>query len=185
MPFCKISCDVKLAAIRLYKCELLGLPDILDCCGFSEQTWFRILKLWQETGDVVNPQPHRAFCGRVCALDREDIDCLIRLIRQNPDYFLDEFMHLLKTNQFISVHFTTIFCELERAGVSYKKLKQIASEHNETHHAKFIERMAQYEPLELGFIDETSKDEQTPGRRYGRAKTGKCAEIDQVFVWGR
>ncbi|KAG2031251.1 hypothetical protein BDR03DRAFT_928220 [Suillus americanus] len=68
----------KLAAIRLYERELLGLPDILDCCGFSERTWFRILKLWRETGDVVNPRPHRALRGRVRALDREDIDCLMR-----------------------------------------------------------------------------------------------------------
>ena len=34
--------------------------------------------------------------------------------------------------------------------------------------ADYITRMAQCDPLELGFhlIDETSKDEQTPGRRY-------------------
>ncbi|KAG1735626.1 uncharacterized protein EDB91DRAFT_1144403 [Suillus paluster] len=52
--------------------------------------------------------------GRLRALDREDIDCLLHLVRQNPDYFLDELMHLLATNQFISVHFTTIFRKLER-----------------------------------------------------------------------
>jgi hypothetical protein len=37
----------------------------------------------------------------------------------NPDYFLDEFINMLKTNQFISVHFTTIFHELERIDISY------------------------------------------------------------------
>ncbi|KAG2354126.1 hypothetical protein BDR07DRAFT_1226717, partial [Suillus spraguei] len=118
----RISHDIKLAAIRLHERELLSLPDILDCCGFSEGTWFRILKLWRET-DVVNPHPHRVLRGCVRALDREDIDCLLCFVRQNPDYFLDKFMHLLKTNQFISVHFSTIFCELKHAGVSYKKLK--------------------------------------------------------------
>ncbi|KAG2034352.1 hypothetical protein BDR03DRAFT_870214 [Suillus americanus] len=173
MPFCKISHDVKLAAIRLYERQLLGLPDILDCCGFSEWTWFRILKLWRETGNVVNPRHHRALRGRVRALDRKDIDCLMCLIRQNPNYFLDEFTHLLGTNWFISVHFTTIFCELERASVSYKKLKRIALERNETRRAEFIAHMAQYEPSELGFIDEMSKDERTPGRHYGQVKTGK------------
>ncbi|KAG2355277.1 hypothetical protein BDR07DRAFT_1171063, partial [Suillus spraguei] len=81
-------------------------------------TWFRILKLWRETGDVVNHRP--TLRGRLRALDHEDIDCLLRLIRQNPDYFLDELTHLLATNEFISVHFTTIFRELERANVSYK-----------------------------------------------------------------
>ncbi|KAG2032236.1 hypothetical protein BDR03DRAFT_815458, partial [Suillus americanus] len=132
MGFRKISRDVKLAAIRLHERNLLSLPDILDSCGFSERTWFRILRLWRETGDVVNRQPSAVMRGRLRALDREDIDCLFRLVRQNPNYFLDELMHLLATNQFISVHFTTIFRELERADVSYKKLKRIAKERNET-----------------------------------------------------
>ncbi|KAG2353853.1 hypothetical protein BDR07DRAFT_1366657 [Suillus spraguei] len=130
MGFRKISRDVKLAAIRLHERDLLSLRNILDSCGFSERTWFRILKLWRETGDVVNHRP--TLRGRLRALDHEDIDCLLRLIRQNPDYFLDELTHLLATNEFISVHFTTIFRELERANVSYKKLKRIAKERNET-----------------------------------------------------
>jgi hypothetical protein len=37
----------------------------------------------------------------------------------------------------------------------------------------------------LGFIDETSKDERTPGRHYGWSKKGKRAEKQQVFVRGR
>ncbi|KAJ8579783.1 hypothetical protein M405DRAFT_105850 [Rhizopogon salebrosus TDB-379] len=123
MPFRKIGRNVKLAAIQLHQRDLLGFPDILECCEFSERTWFRILKLWRETGDVVNHQPSRTSCGCLHALDREDIDCLLRLVKQNPDYFLDELMHLLKTNRFISIHFTSIFRELERACLSYKKLK--------------------------------------------------------------
>jgi hypothetical protein len=39
---------------------------------------------------------------------------------------LDELLHLLETNRFISVHYITIHRELERAGVSPKKLKCIA-----------------------------------------------------------
>ncbi|KAG1724790.1 hypothetical protein EDB19DRAFT_1644337 [Suillus lakei] len=159
MGFHKISCDVKLAAIRLHEWNLLSLPDILDSGGFSEHTWFQILRLWRETGNVVNCQPSAVMCGHLHALDREDIDCLLHLVRQSPDYFLDELVHLLTTNQFISVHFMTIFHKLEHADVSYKKLKRIAKEHNGTLHAAFIARMAQYDPSELGFIDEMSKDD--------------------------
>ncbi|KAG2055271.1 hypothetical protein BDR06DRAFT_989193, partial [Suillus hirtellus] len=127
MGFRKISRDVKLAAIRLHERDLLNLRNILDSCGFSERTWFRISRLWRETGDVVNHRP--TIRGRLRALDREDINCLLRLI-------------------------------------SYKKLKRIAKERNETLRAEFIAFMAQYDPQELGFIDETSKDERTPSRRY-------------------
>src|SRR5271168_4370906 len=49
----------------------------------------------------------------------------------------------------------------------------------------FIHKMAQYEPEELGFLDETSKNNKTPSRRRGRATRNRRAEMKQVFVRGR
>jgi hypothetical protein len=105
----KISRDCKIAAIRLFEHHLLPLEDILDCCGFLEHTWYHILKLWNETGDVIK-------LGKTQhgILDKEDVQYLLRLVQQNPEYFLDELLHLLKTNCFISVHYSTIHCELEQ-----------------------------------------------------------------------
>jgi hypothetical protein len=51
--------------------------------------------------------------------------------------------------------------------------------------AVFIERMAQYSPEELGFLDEVSKDERSIGRHYGRARKGERAKKKQPFVRGR
>ena len=56
MPYHKISCDIKLAAIKVYKAEFLALHDILDCVGFSKQTFECIHALWVATGDVVKHQ---------------------------------------------------------------------------------------------------------------------------------
>ena len=53
MPFRKISCDLKLAAVRLYQGNHLPLDDILDCLKMSESTFYRVLSLWNTTGDVV------------------------------------------------------------------------------------------------------------------------------------
>ena len=50
MPFCKISPDVKFAAIRIYE---RGLLPLVDCLDFSESTFYGVLKLWGDTGDVV------------------------------------------------------------------------------------------------------------------------------------
>ncbi|KAG1837957.1 hypothetical protein C8R48DRAFT_550088, partial [Suillus tomentosus] len=161
----KISDDVKRAAIRLYEHNLLNLQDILDCCGFSQRTWYRVLRLWRDTGDVTNHP--RGVRGRVRRLEREDIEYLLELVHDNPDYFLDELVSLARTNRFISIHFTTVFNELERAGMSRKKLKRIASERNEELRAAFVARMSQYDATEIGFIDEVSKDERTLGRHYG------------------
>ena len=118
-------------------------------------------------------------------LEREDIEYLLELVHDNPNFFLDELVSLARANRFISVHFTTIFNELERAGMSRKKLKCIASERNEELGAVFLVRMCQYATTEIGFIDEVSKDERTFGRYYGRLSRGKRAHAHQPFVRGR
>jgi transposase len=183
MGYHRISRDVKIAAIKLYEQDLLSLSDILDCCGFSERTFYQILRLWRETGDVIHPS--RSLQGRLRSLDYNDVQYLLHLIRENPDYFLDELLCLLKTNHFISVHYATIYRELKWHGVSLKKLKWVAKERNEEIRADFIRRMAQYSPEEIGFIDETSKDERTICRWYGRARKGTRAAKQQVFIQGR
>jgi transposase len=179
----KISRDVKIAAVKLYEHHLLDVDDILDCCNFSRRTWFRILKLWRETGDVVSET--QSLSGRLRTLEYGDIRYLQYLIEDNPDYFLDELLHLLKTNRFISLHFTTVFRELQRARVSHKKLQRIARERDEARRTDFIRRMAQYDPEELGFIDEVSRDERSIGRHYGWSKRARRAKKEQPFVRGR
>lgn len=179
----RLSRDVKLAAVRLWEGNLLALPDILNCCNFSRATFYRIMNLWQETGDVVSHRNPSYRQNRL--LDGTDIQYLKQLIEENPDYFLDELLRLLKTNRFISVHYTSIHNQLLYCGVSRKKLQRIASERNEDYRANFIARIAQYAPHELGFIDEVSKDERSIGRRYGRSRRGRRARKSQPFVRGR
>ncbi|KAG2072159.1 hypothetical protein BDR04DRAFT_958999, partial [Suillus decipiens] len=53
MPFRKISCNVKFAAVKLHEQNILSLKQILDCIGFSESTFWQMIKLWCETGDIV------------------------------------------------------------------------------------------------------------------------------------
>ena len=123
-----ISCNVKIAAINLYKQNILSVKQILASVGFSRRTFFRVLNLWRTTGDVVRSRKH-AGCYRI--LHYDDIDYLLRLVRHHPDYFLDELLDLVTHNRFISVHFSTIHRELERAGMSTKILKEIALERSE------------------------------------------------------
>ena len=145
-----IHCQAKIAAIQLYKCDLLNLEDILDICGFSQCTLFQILKIWNQTGDVVHkPTQHTVQAHH---LDKEDLDYLLELIHVNPDYFLDELLTLLQKNQFISIHYTTIHRELAHLRVSRKKLKKIAIECDELCQADFIARMGMYSPEEIGFM---------------------------------
>jgi len=98
---------------------------------------------------------------------------------------LDELLGLLDTNHFISVHYTTIHRELECVSVSLKKLKWIAKERNEQWRMAFTICMSQYMPEEIGFLDETFKDERTTGQLHGRALKGQHAYGFQVFVHGQ
>ena len=181
MPFRKISHDLKLAVIRLYKREILPLWDILDIMHLSQRTFFRILKLWRKTGNVVTHK-YGNLAGRPRILNFDDIHYVLQLVRLRPDWFLNELLELLKTNRFISIHYVTIHQELQRAGVSYKKLKHIASERNKEAQNDFIARISQYEPEETGFLDETSKNDKTAARANGRAKKGRRAIMKQRFV---
>jgi hypothetical protein len=157
---------------RLSSCTNIDVDDIFNCCNFSCWTWFqlRILKLWHETGNVVSETQSLSGCLRT--LEYGDIHYLQYLIEDNPDYFLDELLYLLKTNQFISLHFTCL--SRTPARVSHKKLQHIAKERDKARQIDFIRRMAQYNPGELGFIDEVSGDEQSIGRHYasGWSKRG-------------
>ncbi|KAG2030801.1 hypothetical protein BDR03DRAFT_936552 [Suillus americanus] len=112
----KISHDVKVAAINLYKCRHLSLHDILTCVGFLESTFWRVLKLCRETGNIISPTC--SLCGRPRVLHCDNVLYLTHFICHHPGWFLDELLKLLNTNHFISVHYTTIHCKLECIGIS-------------------------------------------------------------------
>jgi hypothetical protein len=119
MGYPTISWDLKLAAIRLYENDILDLEDILHSLDFSRRTFYSIWRLWRDTGDVVKPRMVSVH-GRMRNLDFTDLQYLLQLIHDYPDYFLNELLHLLKTNRFILVHYTTIHRELDQAGMSVK-----------------------------------------------------------------
>ena len=106
MSYYKISKDLKMAAIKLYKRDLLSLVDILDCLGISKCTFYWVLKLWNNTGDIV--QYTFGIYGHLHIFHFNNIDYLKRLVHACPDWFLDELLFLLETNQFVWAHYTTI-----------------------------------------------------------------------------
>ncbi|PPR08155.1 hypothetical protein CVT24_012145 [Panaeolus cyanescens] len=167
----------------LYTDGILAKPIILDYLGFSSRTIDRILALWNRTGDVIRESNGIRGCPR--KLHHSDVDYLKTLVQHRPDWFLDELQHLLLTNRFIAVHLSTIHRELVRAGFSYKTITKLASERNENLRADFVQRMANYQPEQLGFLDEMSKDEWTSFRARGRSQKNSCARQKGVFVRGR
>ena len=126
MLYCHIEPGIKEAAVKIYKQGLFPLEDILNVLTISRCTFYRIQKLYNETGQVMKVKNSLQCRPRI--LVPNDLDYLLRLTYHRSDWLLDELLQLLKANQLISIHFTTIFRALDRAGVSRKKLDLIAKE---------------------------------------------------------
>ncbi|KAF5336755.1 hypothetical protein D9758_016379 [Tetrapyrgos nigripes] len=166
----RISDDLKLAAICLYENGLLDLDDVLACVGFSRRTFFCALCLWQHEGIV---SKHKSYhVGHPCTLNMEDHQYLLMLVNHNPEWFLDELHDLMDENQHIAVHFTTIHRKLKHAGISVKDLQIIAQEWNPDCQADYCSTVARFQPKQLIFLGEMSKDKQTMQRRKGQARKG-------------
>jgi hypothetical protein len=61
MLYCHIERGIKEAAVRLHERDLLPLEDILDVLRISRRTFYRVWKLYRETGSVVAAKnPSRA-----------------------------------------------------------------------------------------------------------------------------
>jgi transposase len=80
----KISPDLKLAAMKLYDKGLMDLDDILDCVGFKESTFYRVLKLYRDTGEVV--QPRSNLQGRPRKLVFDNSTYLVTLVNHRLDW---------------------------------------------------------------------------------------------------
>ena len=106
MPNCKISHNLKLAALSLHQHGAVLLSDILQCLGIFQMTFFHVQKIFHETGDVVKPQS--AYCGHPWIQNHVNVHYLIELIQHCPDWFLNELQGLLEKNCFINMHYTTI-----------------------------------------------------------------------------
>ena len=135
-----ISHNVKIAAINLHERQHLSLNNILSYCHLSQWMFYCILKLWWSTSNVITHTPSCTRC--LHQLNHNNIQYLLRLIKTNPDYFLDELLMLLKTNCFILIHFSAIHQELSHAGVSHKRLQQVTIERDDFKCASLVSCMA-------------------------------------------
>lgn len=156
--------------------------DILELVDFSESTLRRTLKQYQEIGTVTRKKPF--IVGRPRELHREDVNYLLSLAHHSPQKFLDEYQALLYQNRAIHISLSTIHRTFEREGISYKRIAKNAAERDPWARADFVRRVGLY-PIEyLVFVDETSKDERTYFRNYGRSLKNMPCEVAAPFIRG-
>ncbi|KAJ7584277.1 hypothetical protein C8J56DRAFT_1005027 [Mycena floridula] len=144
MGFRKISDDLKRTVVFLKNRGRDTPLEICDATGIHIRTYYRVLKQFRCTGDVLRPPA--VGRGRPRRLLEADAAYLVRLSKHNCTLFLDEYQHR----------------------IDVKRLEKMAKERDPMKRADFLHRIGQYPPHYLLCIDEVSKDDRTYGLALGK-----------------
>ena len=163
--------------------SLYAPADICEIFGIS----FRSLQRWQRNQDLYgNPLPPRLpLLGRRRILNADMTHDLYTLLEEAPEMYLDEIQDWLAVTHDVKLSKTALFENIRDAGITYKLLRKAAAERDDDARAEWMDDMnTHFVSQQLVFIDETSKDDRTVYRHYGRAPAGHRATIHANFVRG-
>jgi hypothetical protein len=131
---------------------------------------------------------------------------LQQLVQENIDWYLDELVEEMQKRTGKHVSVPTLWRSLAFCGISRKRvcssllcpvifnenasdatiqLMKSAQERNDLLRGAFINKIAEFEPEQLIFLDEAAKDERSLSRGYGYAFTNARACKKTVFVRGQ
>lgn len=181
----KISRDLKECALRLWE---LGWEehDILQGLAVSRSSLYRWRAIFDEYNDVQRPpSPLR---GRTRIISRAVLTAVHDIYRNEPDMYLDELVFWLAINHDIAISKSALQKNLEEAGLTRKLLTKIAQERDQQARQDYwdvINGDLGGDSDLLVMADETSKNDLTLARRYGRAIAGERAAFTDVFTRGQ
>jgi transposase len=182
MPFRHISRDFKVHAMELY--EQGHLPDdICNILGVSRDSFSRWRENLEVHGDVI--PAHNPTQGRPCTLDAYQIESLVELVQQALELYLDEIQEWLAVTHDVGLSRSAIDQLLRDAGLTYKMLQKAAIERDEFHRDEFRNWVsANLVASMIVTADESSKDDHTIFRWWGRSARGDRAIVESNFVCG-
>ncbi|KAK0493878.1 hypothetical protein EDD18DRAFT_1077922 [Armillaria luteobubalina] len=182
MVFRHISKDLKERALWLYHNDFID-DDIASLLGVSECSIYHWLANVEQYGSVIPPP--NPFQGRPPLLHAEAMNDLVSLSYESPQLFLDEIQEWLAVAHDLSISRSQLHQVIKDCGVTYKLMRRAAAERDEQAREDWRqEHQAQYDASQILWIDETSKDDRTIYRHYGRSVSGERATIPANFVRG-
>jgi transposase len=185
MVYRRISSDVKECAIKLWD-QGWDIQDIMDTLDFSQASFYRWREIFDEHGSVNRPPSAPKGCER--KITRAVLAAIQTLYENESDLYLDELVLWLAVNHNVVISVSQLHEILKKTGLTRKLLVKIAIERDEELRQQWKDMQASDDFLADGTqfvcIDETSKNELTFARKYGRAYSGKRAELRDVFVRG-
>jgi len=111
---------------------------------------------------------------------------LTTLISESPEMYLDEILEWIAVVHDVGMSMTALYRNLRDCGLTYKMLHKAAVEQDEEYRTAWrAEMQANWVAKQVLVVDETSKDDRTLIRLYGRAPSGQRASIPANFVRGQ
>jgi transposase len=178
----RISPDMKFCALRLWNSGWT-VDDIIETLRISRSSIYRWQNILLKHGDVV--WPRSPLIGRTRIIARAVLRATQDLYAEESDLYLDEIVTWLALEHDVAVSTSTLSRNLEEAGLTRKILHKIAKERDEQLRLDY--RASEDfcgDGSEFVCVDETSKNELTYARRYGRSMSGEQAHLTDVFVRG-
>ncbi|KAE9402139.1 hypothetical protein BT96DRAFT_785337, partial [Gymnopus androsaceus JB14] len=170
MVFRQISKDLKDRALWLRENDYID-DEIAALLGVSTRSIYR----WQdnlETHGSVIP-PSNILRGRPSAINTQIREDLIALSAESPEFFLDEIQDWIAITHETAISRSQLWQIIEDCSISYKRLRRAAAERDEAlvSHWRQVYQQS-YTAAQILWIDETSKDDRTIYRHYGRSVIG-------------
>ena len=173
--------ELKECALWVLAQGYLSEDEITEMFGCSKRSLRRWFKNLGEHGDVV-PEPS-GMRGRPRLLTANQMNEVLAATNSNPAMLLEEIQDWIALNCELMMDISTVQHNIEDCLYTYKYLQKTAAEHNEVARAAYIAQVHSLLCADMVIaIDETSKDERTIYRRYGRALRGLAPNICAQFV---
>ncbi|KAJ7261530.1 hypothetical protein C8J57DRAFT_1336441 [Mycena rebaudengoi] len=176
----RISPDLKECALRLWELgwSELDITQALSGC-VSRRSLYRWRTIFDTFGSPTNP--HARVAGRPSIITRAVLTAIHKVYKGAPDLYLKELQMWLAIHHDIVISIAALQKTLEQEGLIRKLLQNIATERDKEKVRAWKEGLHDdFEDKASYFVtvDETSKNEHTIARTYGRSMIGERAVIE-------
>ena len=183
MVFRHISRDIKDRALFLLENDYIP-DDVAEILGVSTRSISRWGSNLEAFGSVIPPpNPSR---GRPRILNPDTTHDLATLLAEAPEMYLDEIQDWVALVHDVSISKAALHKNIRDCGMTYKLLQKAALERDEEARTQWKTDMQEnWVARQCVVVDETSKDDRTLARIYGRAPKGNRATFLGHFVRGQ
>jgi transposase len=182
MVYCHISKDLKERVLWLISHNYApdDICELFDIFPRSFARWKQNNRIY---GSVIPPPNPMLGCPRI--LNSDMTHDLYTLLEEAPEMYLSEIQDWIALTYEVHISRTALHMNIRDAGLTFKLPRKAATEHDEDLWQEWKQDVnAHFTASQMVFVDETSKDDRTIYRHYGRSTAGGHATINANFVRG-